>query len=699
MAVQLVGRIGSGDERLDGDLRDIDIVAQDAGTFLYAATGQTGGISVYRLDKHGGPASLADSSHYSLWGIGVGSFDAVDLDGQTQLILSGLGDGKLIRYRLEDDGGLARLGKLDLPGPTTQTHSALTAAPLGGGRTAIYTVDSDTGKLSGWLTSGSGGLAAAVETPGKIAPLSPDGPVMLVTSGSFLLAADSATQGVRSFRIAADTGALTAIDSLGAADGLGVALPAAIETVTAHGGTWVVLAAAGSSSLSVMRLTEAGALIPTDHILDTRATRFAGVTALEVIEADGHVFVLAGGADDGLSLFSLLPGGQLVHMQTLANDTGMGLDNVTGISAARIGDEIQIFVTSGGDAGLSQFTLPLADLGAVIRGRPAAGGNTPLAGTSESDLILGREDQTTLRGRAGDDILVSDVNGGILTGGAGADIFVLHPTSQQLRITDFQPGTDQLDLAQFPMLRSIDQLGLIPTSAGIRVTYGTTRIDIRSQSGDQLTAQDLWPDGFATPDRIAILNTPQETLIRGTRGADLLLGDGGADLIRARAGDDTARGRAGADTLLGGSGADRLLGGSGQDLIKGGTGRDRLTGGGGSDTIKGGAGHDQLFGKGGGDRLKGGAGQDDLTGARGQDRLTGGKGDDMFIFAARHGIDRITDFTPGEDHLRFDIRGLDLAGLTIRAQGADTVIGTGTGKITLIGLDPGDLGADDFLFL
>ena len=49
MAMQLVGRIGTGDILLDRDLRDIDIVTGDAGTFLYATTGQNGGISVYKV--------------------------------------------------------------------------------------------------------------------------------------------------------------------------------------------------------------------------------------------------------------------------------------------------------------------------------------------------------------------------------------------------------------------------------------------------------------------------------------------------------------------------------------------------------------------------------------------------------------------------------------------------------------------------
>ena len=368
MAIQWVGRIGSGDEQLDRDLRDLAVVTGEVGSFLYATTGQDGGISAYRLQPGGGLAQLSDSAHFSIWGMGIGSFDTIDLDGQQQLVLSGTGAGKLIRYRLTEETGLSGAGKLDLPGTTLQDHSALITAELGPGKTALYTVNIETGGLAGWMSNGTGGLKDVIPTSGI--RFDPDGPVLLdvaeVAGKQFLLVADSGTQGVRSFRVAPGTGELTEADSSGAADGLGVALPTALQTVSAHGATWVVLAAAGSNSLSVMQLTETGQLIPTDHILDTRTTRFDGVTALEVVRVDDHVFVLAGGADDGISLFTLLPDGHLVHMQTLVQDTGLGLENVIGITAAQVGDTIQIFVISGRDAGVTQLSLPLADLGAEV---------------------------------------------------------------------------------------------------------------------------------------------------------------------------------------------------------------------------------------------------------------------------------------------------------------------------------------------
>lgn len=659
MGIELQGRIATGDELLDRDLRDLRIVSgysgDGGGTVLYAATGQSGGLSVWRCQPGGGLASLSDSAYFSISGTGIGRFALADMAGTAKLLLAGAGHGVLIGYALDADGGLGGIGHDDLPG-SGDTPAALAAVALADGGAGIYTVAAGTGTLAAWTDDGLGGVAAAALS-GKASAFRLSGETVLETASingtGFLLAADSGGQAVHAWRIDAATGGLTATGSLGAADGLGIATPTALETVTAHGASWVIVAAAGSGSLSVLRLWADGRLSATDHVLDTRATRFAGVTALKVIEADGHVFVLAGGSDDGLSLLALLPGGQLVHIQSLAHGAGLGLDNVTAIEAVRIGDALQVFVASGTDAGLSQFTLDLGDLGQVIRAGGATAAAGPLTGTAQADLLLGHAGEQTLLGEGGDDILVAGAAGGSLTGGAGRDIFVLGPAAGTLRITDFEPGADRLDLSRFPMLRGIDQLDLDPTAWGMRLIHGNTRIDIHSAGGTPLSAADLWPGGFDTPDRVAVPGAPAGIRADGTAGDDILTGTAWAD---------TLRGLAGQDQLRGGGGRDRLAGGNGGDILKAGNGRDRL------------------------------------LGLHGDDRLTGGGGGDVFVFAARHGDDRITDFTAGIDRIRLNLPGLDFAGLEIRDRGGDALIDSGAGTVTLADVRADSLTAEDFLF-
>ena len=84
---------------------------------------------------------------------------------------------------------------------------------------------------------------------------------------------------------------------------------------------------------------------------------------------------------------------------------------------------------------------------------------------------------------------------------------------------------------------------------------------------------------------------------------------------------------------------------------------DNATGGSGNDTIIGNDVANVLKGGAGNDTLSGGGGNDTLIGGPGVDIMTGGDGADTFVFAAGDSSpavgqhDRITDFTPGVDHI------------------------------------------------
>ena len=106
---------------------------------------------------------------------------------------------------------------------------------------------------------------------------------------------------------------------------------------------------------------------------------------------------------------------------------------------------------------------------------------------------------------------------------------------------------------------------------------------------------------------------------------------------------------------------------AGDDVLFGTDRNDKIKGGAGDDYIRGGAGNDRLFGNEGKDALIGGTGNDVLYGGAGDDILTGGIGKDRFIFgdgtpfnAASLGIDRINDFTPGEDSIGLNKATFDL---------------------------------------
>ena len=122
-----------------------------------------------------------------------------------------------------------------------------------------------------------------------------------------------------------------------------------------------------------------------------------------------------------------------------------------------------------------------------------------------------------------------------------------------------------------------------------------------------------------------------------------------------------------------------------------------------ADTLSGRDGADTLGGGAGNDTLDGGAGDDTLYGGAGTDTLTGGPGADTFVFAAGHGTDTITDFSPAEAD-QIDLRALTgitgFAALTLTADNDDTLLdlsGHGGGTVRLEDIAVADLAAEDFL--
>ena len=295
-----------------------------------------------------------------------------------------------------------------------------------------------------------------------------------------------------------------------------------------------------------------------------------------------------------------------------------------------------------------------------------------------------------------------------LTGAAGADTFVIANPIGTAVVTDFQVGSDRLNLS-----------GSVQPQPSGTVFYrifvgqqGADTVYFASGDFDRVYARLTNLDAATIPGA-AYLNNGGSTpvvatgpvYVYGTANAETLsgayvYGAAGNDVITGTAGGASLDGGAGDDTLVGGDGDDTLNGGAGNDVLRGGLGNDALLGGEGNDVLQGGAGNDALTGGAGLDTADysdataavtvslatgtatGGAGSDTLggieavigstfddtltgsaaaeifRGGRGLDTLTGGTGADVFAFGAGDStgtaIDSISDFETGVDRIDLD---------------------------------------------
>ncbi len=708
--------------RLDIDIRSLhyDMQAET----LFVGTGGGGALASYGVAE-GQALWLQDRQDYTIdMGLQVtGRIDALEIGAQTALLVCDAGTGGYLAYTVGADGSIGARLEVDA------------TAPGAGGVAACHVSDAGYLYLAGSAGSGfgtyqvqAGGTLTLVGMTEDTASTSARDLSALtgvrLGGQDFVVAASRGEKALTSYAADPDTGALTAIDTLGVAQGLGILSNiTAVELVQTGGQAFVVVASSADygqmGALSVLRLSETGQLIASDHVLDTLNTRFGNVQALATLQVEDRVYMVAGGADDGLSLLVLLPDGRVQHLSSLADALDTGLTNISALEMVQTGQEVQVFAAGQGAAGITQFAFSVADQGET---RLAAVQGGTLAGTAGGDILMGRSGNDRLLGGAGNDILMDGQGVDTLNGGAGGDLFVMDPDGLRDEIRNFDPSEDWIDLSSLPFFYGPDQLDIRPEGAGgVRITWRGEQLDVHPAPGQSLSEEEVRARIMLGPDRPMLL-VPNEVV--GTNAADTLQGTADADDIQGLAGNDSITGLEGSDTLRGGDGADRLYGGQGDDIVIGGNGddwirlgqgndisrdgtagndtvlsdagHDTVMAGLGDDLVQGHAGNDSLDGGGGADRLFGGAGFDTIRGGDGDDTVVGGNGrdlmflgngDDTFFDNAQSGwVGSDTVFGgAGHDRLEGGAGGDSLNGGT----GNDVLLG-GTGNDTLRGGDQND---------
>lgn len=332
-------------------------------------------------------------------------------------------------------------------------------------------------------------------------------------------------------------------------------------------------------------------------------------------------------------------------------------------------DDIEVLTFGGAD---ESFASLAASVITVVEG--SNGGDVPLSGTSEDELIQGLAGNDLIRPGGGQDT----VEGGL--------------------------GSDTLDFSTL----------VVPSD----LPAGALAID-----ASLLNGQAALPSGGPTVQFSSI-----ENLI-GSFGNDRLIGDNRANSLLGGNGDDVLVGNGGTDRLDGGSGVDTMTGGDGGDTyvlrdagdvifeVAGDTGVDRVIsevdvdlgdahievvvlardltidaiGSGDANFISASLGNNLLRGEGGNDRIEGRGGDDTLFGGEGADTLNGGPGSDVIhvedasdrVAESRRwdGVDTViaqVDFRMGTAH----IENLELTG--------SAILGAGNGLMNVITGNDGD---------
>jgi Ca2+-binding RTX toxin-like protein len=705
------------------DLQFAKIGGQD---FLYATTRGAGYVSGFNLGATAGHAQLATTTAISASYL---QLESVDLALRTvgtgaELYLAGLNDSRLDGVTLAAAGGISGWTNRSVSGIDLSKLAALSIASDGvhglgslNDGSLVQLVFATTGTVTATrLTTGSGAAFAAEQILLKdcagstfafvVRPQSNSVDVLqLSTAGSFVLK-----------------------ETVSPGGGAWFGTPEGLTAVTVQGQTYVVLAGAGSQSLTVFSLNDkTGHLTPVDHVIDSLDTRFAQVSQVASFDFHGQAYVVAAGSDDGFSLFTVLPNGRLHLLRVVEGTLAAPLDAISEIEVQQTATGARLFIATQTAPYLVEYDLRITSQGLSL----TAPASARLSGSDLDDVLIGSQGDDTITGNSGSDIIYDGAGSDLLYGGAGADCFVFAADGVTDRIMDFQVGVDTLDLTGIRECWSPSDVSVIPTDWGAKLFLGLEEIDLYSATGTSISTANLGLSSFVTLDRSLIeVQLPVQTIlpVSGTpptiadlfaqlsptvassaRG-DLLTLGASSDIVFAGLGDDTVYGGGGADGISGdasndyisgGAGDDILFGSAGFDTIFGDAGNDRIDGGTHADLLYGGGGDDQLVGGDGFDVLYGDAGSDSLWGGATADRLYGGDGNDLLFGGSNYGssVDGLSGGA-GDDTIYGDA-GFDLllgeAGNDVLYGGdqADNLYG-GSGADTLSGGNGFDrLFADD----
>ena len=282
------------------------------------------------------------------------------------------------------------------------------------------------------------------------------------------------------------------------------------------------------------------------------------------------------------------------------------------------------------------------------------GGSDVIRGSARPEVIYGGDGNDILFGGAGDDVIYGGAGDDYIDGGIGADLMKGGPGNDTYIVDD--PGDVVVEAAD----------------DGIDTVKTTLTEYVLSDNVENL---------------IALGNKPMFT---GT-------GNAGNNLIKGSAeGQNILHGLDGHDYLYGGAGDDYLYGGAGDDYLDGGDGDNYLDGGAGNDTMRGSRRNDY-----GDDR--------DHVLSEGNELIVATRRSDTFVLREGFGHDMVIDFdanssgSGGRDridvsaYLTFDKDSIG-TDILISAIGSSTVVMIGADTLTLVGIDPREIDAGNFIF-
>ena len=147
--MQFEGLTTTGQTDFDIDIRDLQAISGPDGTFLIAANGLGGGVTVYSVGADGA-LRLEDKVKYSNLSVSMspGQIIVTELDGETVVLTGGDGAGAFIGHALDASGNLTVQKGYDVPKSGADFVTAVSVDVAGAVGTVLIIAKAGGGNLS-----------------------------------------------------------------------------------------------------------------------------------------------------------------------------------------------------------------------------------------------------------------------------------------------------------------------------------------------------------------------------------------------------------------------------------------------------------------------------------------------------------------------------------------------------------------------
>ncbi|KRA66514.1 hypothetical protein ASD79_04420 [Caulobacter sp. Root655] len=199
--------------------------------------------------------------------------------------------------------------------------------------------------------------AGALELDGASAVTSAE-----IGGTTYVFVAGGLDDGISVFSLALN-GTLTNVANITDSGSLNLLGVSGLTTVVVNGNTYLVVAGAADDGVSLLRVGANGVPTLVSSVADSGTLHLDGVSRVASATVGGNAYLFTAGTnDDGISVFRVRGDGSLAAVTDL-DDTGtFELDGVKGLTTAVIGGNTFLFAAGSVDDGVSVFQVSAAGL-------------------------------------------------------------------------------------------------------------------------------------------------------------------------------------------------------------------------------------------------------------------------------------------------------------------------------------------------